>query len=69
MQKILHAEQRQKQNYKDYNLLALHQESFPLNKKKWIDIEPGKYSLSEYEVSKKVIHYIEKKMERFISGE
>ena len=24
----------------------------------WIDIEPGKYSLSEYEVSKKVIHLI-----------
>ena len=34
----------------------------------WIDIEPGKHSLSEYEV---VTHrkYIEKKMERFMSGE
>ena len=25
---------------------------------KWIDIEPGKHSLSEYEVSKKVIHLL-----------
>ena len=29
---------------------------FPLNERKWIDIEPGKHSLSEYEISKKVIH-------------
>ena len=45
----------------------------PMNARNWIDIEPGKHSLSAYEVSKKVIHllskYIEKRMERFISGE
>ena len=29
MRKILHADQRQKQNHKEENLLALHQESFP----------------------------------------
>ena len=47
-----------------------------IERRNWIDIVPGKYSLSEYEVSKKVIHifvihskYIEKKTERFISGE
>ena len=30
----------------------------PMNERKWIDIEPGKHSLSEYEVSKKVIHLL-----------
>ena len=28
----------------------------PMRERKWIDIEPGNYSLSAYEVSKKVIH-------------
>ena len=30
----------------------------PMQRRNWIDIEPGKYSLSEYEVSKKVIHLL-----------
>ena len=30
MRRILHADQRQKQNHKEENLLAFHQESFPL---------------------------------------
>ena len=30
----------------------------PMNRRKWIDIEPGNYSLSAYEVSKKVIHLL-----------
>ena len=49
----------------------------PMERRNWIDIEPGKHSLSPYEVSKKkyfiffviLSKYIEKKMERFISGE
>ena len=30
----------------------------PIGRRNWIDIEPEKYSLSEYEVSKKVIHLL-----------
>ena len=30
----------------------------PMNIRNWIDIEPGKHSLSAYEVSKKVIHLL-----------
>ena len=30
----------------------------PMERRNWIDIEPGKHSLSEYEVSKKVIHLL-----------
>ena len=29
-----------------------------MERRNWIDIEPGKYSLSDYEVSKKVIHLL-----------
>ena len=30
----------------------------PMNSRTWIDIEPGKHSLSAYEVSKKVVHLL-----------
>ena len=30
----------------------------PIERRNWIDIEPGKHSLSEYEVSKRVIHLL-----------
>ena len=30
----------------------------PMERRNWIDIEPGKHSLSEYELSKKVIHLL-----------
>ena len=30
----------------------------PMNRRNWNDIEPGNYSLSAYEVSKKVIHLL-----------
>ena len=30
----------------------------PMNTRNWIDIEPGKHSLSAYEVSKKAIHLL-----------
>ena len=32
--------------------------TIPMNQRNWIDIEPGKQSLSAYEVSKKVIHLL-----------
>ena len=49
----------------------------PIGRRNWVDIEPGKHSFSDYEVSMKVtfiffvIHNkcIEKKTERFISVE
>ena len=57
MQKILHADQRQKQNHKEENLPALHRESFPL--KEGIELISNQgITLSAYEVSKKVIHLL-----------
>ena len=49
----------------------------PIERRTWTDIEPGNYSFSDYELSKKVTYLlrhsqnmcIEKKMEQFISGE
>ena len=59
MQKILWTDQRQKQNHKQENLLALHSSRIvAMDRRNWIDIDKGKYSLSKYEVSKKVIHLL-----------
>ena len=30
----------------------------PMNERKWIDIEPGEYSFSAYEISKRVINLL-----------
>ena len=57
MRRILHADQRQKQ--KQRRELASNSPSIILmNERNWIDIEPGNYSLSAYESSKKVIHLL-----------
>ena len=48
-----------------------------IERRNWIDIEPGKYSFSDYEVSKKVTYLpssfktsaSRRRMEQFISGE
>ena len=32
--------------------------TFPVGERTWTDVEPGKYSLSEYPVSKKLIHLL-----------
>ena len=53
MQRILHADQRPKQNHKEEDLLALHQELFPLKEGIGLILNQGNI-LSEYEVPKKV---------------
>ena len=54
MRVILQADQRPKRNHKDENLMAHPQELHLLVK----DVEPGEYSISDYEVSKKLIHLL-----------
>ena len=59
MRKILHADQRPKQNHKEENLPPLHQEQLvPIGKRTWTDVEPGEHSFSDYEVSKKVMYLL-----------
>ena len=41
--------------------------TIPIRERTWTDVEPGEHSISDYEVSKKLI--IEKMMERLNSGE
>ena len=67
MQVFLEADQRPKHNHKDEFLPAPPQELYLLGKRTWTDVEPGEYSISDYEVSKKLI--IEKMMERLNCGE
>ena len=57
MRKILHADQRPKQNHREEDLPALPQEQFLLERGLGL-IEPGKYSFSDYEVSKKVTYLL-----------
>ena len=58
MRKILHADQRLKQNHKEENLPALHLRTVPIERRNWIDVEPQKYSFSDYEVPKKVMYLL-----------
>ena len=58
MQAILQADQRPKQNHKDASLPAHPQELYLLGERTWTDVEPGKYSLNDYPVSKKLIHLL-----------
>ena len=58
MRKMLHADQRLKQNHKEENLPGLHQEQFAIGKRTWTDVEPGKYLFSDCEVSKKLIRLL-----------
>ena len=49
--------------------------TIPIGERTWTDVEPGEYSISDYEVSKKLIHLLRhgrlprKTMERLNSGE
>ena len=58
MRKILHADQRQKTKPQRREPAGSSSRAVPIGKRTWIDIEPRKHSLSEYEVSKKVIHLL-----------
>ena len=58
MRVILEADQSPRQNHKEENLPALPQEQFLLGKEFWTDIEPGEYSLSDYDISNKLIHLL-----------
>ena len=58
MRVILHADRRPKQNQKDENLPVLPQEQCLLWERIWTDVEPGEYSISDYEVSKKLIRLL-----------
>ena len=51
MPKILYTDQRPKQNHKKENLPAS-----PNDMRTWKDLEPRKYSFSDYEVSNKVLY-------------
>ena len=59
MRKILHADQRQKQNHKEENLLTLALEPFRWTKGIGMILnQENTLSLSAYEVSKKMIHLL-----------
>ena len=67
MQVILQADQRPKQNPQRREPDESSTKTIPVGERPWTDVEPGEYSISDYEVSKKLI--IEKMMERLNSGE
>ena len=76
MPKIVHADQRLKQNHKEQNLPALHQEQFLLGRELGLMLNQGNIHSPIVKYRRKwciffVIHrkYIEKKMEPFNSGE
>ena len=57
MRRIWHADQRLKQNHRR-EPAGSSSRTVPLEKRTWTDVEPGKCSLSDYEVSKKLIHLL-----------
>ena len=78
MRRILHSDQRLKQNHKEENLPALPQEQFLLVKRTWTDVEPSEiFTLRLWNIEEMGCHLlrhwtikcIEKMMERFNSGE
>ena len=58
MQIILHADQKAKAKPHGRKPAGSSPKTVPNERRNWIDIEPGKYSLSENEVSKKVTHLL-----------
>ena len=71
MRKILHADQRQKQKPQRREPAGSSTRTVPIGRRTWTDIEPGKYSFSDYEVSKKVTYLLrhsQKKVHREEDG-
>ena len=58
MRVVLQGDQKPKENHKDAILPAHPQELHLLWKELWTDVEPGENSMSDYEVSKKLIHLL-----------
>ena len=58
MQVILQADQRPKQNHKNEILPTHPQELLPIGERTWTDVEPGEYSISDYDVSKKLFRLL-----------
>ena len=58
MHVLLRADQKLKRNHKDVNSASSSPKTFPIGERTWTDIEPGKRSLSDYPVSKKLIHLL-----------
>ena len=58
MRKILHADQRLKQNHKEENLPTLPQELYLLGRELGLILNHKKYLLSDYSVSKKLINLL-----------
>ena len=58
MQVILQADQRQKQNHKKRYFAISSTRTIPIGERIWTGVEPGEYSLSDYAVSKKLIHLL-----------
>ena len=58
MRKILHADQRPKQNHKKREPAGCSPRTVPNRKRISTDVKPGKHSFSDYEVSKKVVYLL-----------
>ena len=58
MQVLLRADQRPKQKPQRRDPASSSTRTFPIRERTWTDVEPGEYSISDYEVSKKLIHLL-----------
>ena len=54
----MHADQRPKQNHKTREPAGPSKRTIPIGERTWTDVEPGDFSLSDYAVSKKLIHHL-----------
>ena len=58
MQATLHADQRLKRKPQRRDSASSSTRTLPIGERTWTDVEPGKHSLSDYPVSKKLIHLL-----------